>query len=102
MKASNARSAHAAPVSSVLRIHPRFMRSVHLERDCLDPTSSLGYILTPVARQALERITSSFRPNSTQRAWRISGDYGSGKTDLGLALARIASGRKEELPKALR
>jgi hypothetical protein len=78
------------------------MRSVHLERDSTDPTSSLGYILTPVAQQALERITSSFRPHSTQRAWRISGDYGSGKTDLGLALARIAFGIREELPKPLR
>jgi hypothetical protein len=88
-------------ISSLLRIHPRFMRSVHLERDIKDPTSSLGYILTPVARQALERITSGFRANSTQRAWRITGDYGSGKTDLGLVLARIARGSRDELPRAL-
>ena len=89
-------------ISSLLRIHPRFMRAVHLEHDIKDPNSSLGYILTPVAQQALERITTGFRTNSTQRAWRIAGDYGSGKTDFALALARIAEGCKDELPKDLR
>ena len=102
MKTQRLAPAGDMPISSVLRIHPRFMRSVHLERDSLDPRSSLGYILTPVAQQAIERITSSFQSGSTQRAWRISGDYGSGKTDLGLALARIAFGIREELPKPLR
>ncbi|MCC7643317.1 MULTISPECIES: hypothetical protein [unclassified Janthinobacterium] len=77
------------------------MRSVHLERDIEDPRSSLAYILTPVARQALDRITEGLQPDSTQRAWRIAGDYGSGKTDFGLALARIAKGEKGELPKNL-
>lgn len=78
------------------------MRSIHLERDIKDPDSSLGYILTPVAQQALERITTGFRTNSTQRAWRIAGDYGSGKTDFALLLARIAEGSYNEVPKNLR
>ncbi|MBL9081852.1 MAG: hypothetical protein JNK76_08615 [Planctomycetales bacterium] len=37
--------------------------AVHLERDIKDSNSSLGYILTPVAQQALERITGCFRSN---------------------------------------
>jgi hypothetical protein len=78
------------------------MRSVHLERDFRDPNSSLGYIVTPVAQQALERITAGFRATSTQRAWRIAGDYGSGKTDFALALARLAEGSRNELPRDLR
>lgn len=78
------------------------MRSVHLERDILDPVSSQGYILTTVAEQAIRRIQTGFVPGSTQRAWRIAGDYGSGKTDLGLTLARIAIGAKDQLPKAVR
>ncbi|MDY7577262.1 hypothetical protein RGU70_02820 [Herbaspirillum sp. RTI4] len=90
------------PISSLLQIHPRFMRSAHLERDIQDPRSSQAYILTPVARQALERITEGFLPNSTQRAWRIAGDYGSGKTDFSLALARVAKGAKNELPNDIR
>jgi hypothetical protein len=95
-------AATAVRISSLLRIHPRFMRSVHLERDIKDPNSSLGYILTPVAQQSLERITTGFRTKSTQRAWRLAGDYGSGKTDFALVLARIAKGSKNELPKDLR
>ena len=89
-------------ISSLLRIHPRYMRSIYLERDIKDPESSLGYILTPVARQSLERITSGFSTNSTQRSWRVAGDYGSGKTAFGLALARVARGSRPELPKELR
>ncbi len=89
-------------ISSLLRIHPRYMRSVYLERDIKDPSSSLGYILTPVATQSLERITSGFSSGSTQRSWRVAGDYGSGKTAFGLALARIARGSKDELPRGLR
>ena len=89
-------------ISKLLQIHPRFMRSVHLERDFKDPDSSLGYILTPVAQHAIERITAGFETNSTQRAWRVAGDYGSGKTDFALALARIAEASKNELPKDLR
>lgn len=77
------------------------MRSVHLERDFKDENSSLGYTLTPVAKQAIERITAGFSTNSTQRAWRIAGDYGSGKTDFVLALARISEGSRDELPKDL-
>jgi hypothetical protein len=77
------------------------MRSVYLERDMADPSSSRGYILTLTAEQAFQRIAASFRTNSTQRAWRIAGDYGSGKTDFALALARVAAGRTNELPKEL-
>jgi hypothetical protein len=89
-------------IRPLLRVHPRFLRSVHLEQDLKDPSSSLGYILTPVAQQALDRITASFRHNSTQRAWRVTGDYGSGKSDFGLILARIAKGALEELPNEVR
>jgi len=78
------------------------MRSIHLERDFKDPSSSLGYLLTPVAEQVIERIVGGFQRASTQRAWRIAGDYGSGKTDFALVLARIAQGLKSELPKDLR
>lgn len=89
-------------LADLLHIHPRFMRSVHLERDFADPSSSKGYVLTPVAAQTIGRIGAGFLPNSTQRAWRVNGDYGSGKTDFALALARLASGRHDELPRELR
>ena len=86
---------------SLLRIHPRYMRSVHLESDFADPVSSLGYVLTPVAEKAFNRIFAGFESNSTQRAFRIAGDYGSGKSAFGLALARLAAGQIKVLPKNL-
>jgi hypothetical protein len=89
------------PLASLLGIHPRYMRSVHLERDFSDTTSSLGYVLTPLASDAISRICAGFRPDSTQRAFRISGDYGSGKSAFGLALARISAGNTRALPKEL-
>jgi hypothetical protein len=85
-----------------LRVSPRFMRSVHLERDLSDAASSQGYILTPVAKNALTRICASFYGNSTQRAFRVAGDYGSGKSAFGLALARVSAGYANLLPKELR
>jgi hypothetical protein len=87
---------------SLLRIHPRYMRSVHLERDFSDPASSLGYVLTPVAGNAFSRICAGFHRNSTQRAFRIAGDYGSGKSAFGLALARVSAGYTRTLPREMR
>jgi len=95
------RAQQAPQLASLLRIHPRHMRSVHLERDFSDSSSSLGYVLTPVASEALQRISTAFRKDSTQRAFRISGDYGSGKSAFGLALARISEGAVRALPRDL-
>ncbi|MCL4796588.1 MAG: hypothetical protein KJZ84_18635 [Bryobacteraceae bacterium] len=89
-------------MDELLQIRPRFMRSVHLERDLTDGSSSLGYILTLVATNALTRICASFHSDSTQRAFRIAGDYGSGKSAFGLALARVAAGQANALPKEVR
>jgi hypothetical protein len=89
-------------IDRLLQIRPRFMRSVHLERDLNDASSSQGYIVTPVAKNALTRICGSFYGSSTQRAFRIAGDYGSGKSAFGLALARVAAGYRNALPKELR
>lgn len=77
------------------------MRSIYLEHDISDPASSLGYVLTPIAKDALNRVLASFEMDSTQRAWRVSGDYGSGKTAWALALARIVKGQANELPNEL-
>jgi len=98
---SHANGKGGVPLQSLLSIHPRYMRSVHLERDFADPASSLGYVLTQVASAAVSRICAGLSPNSTQRAFRIAGDYGSGKSSFALALARIASGNTRALPREL-
>ncbi len=86
-------------MNRLLQIHPRFMRSVHLERDLNDASSSLGYILTPVATNALNRICDGFHSNSTQRTFRIAGDYGSGKV---LSVSRSLALRPDRQTPCLR
>lgn len=85
-------------IADYFDLNPRFFRSVHLERDFHDPRALDNYILTDFTRQCVERIAVGFNSKSTQRAWRITGDYGSGKSSFALLLAKIACGAAEELP----
>ena len=89
-------------VADLMRFNPRFRRSVQIELDLDDPQSTAGYIATDFVVQSFERIGAAFGAGSTQRAWRITGDYGSGKSGFALALAKAVSGRTREIPAALR
>ncbi|TIL65602.1 hypothetical protein [Mesorhizobium sp.] len=85
-----------------LRVNPRHLRSIQIERDYADPAASTHYLVTPFIKATFERLTQSLIPGSTARAWRITGDYGAGKSSFGLAFARYAEGALEGLPQALR
>lgn len=89
-----------ATISDLLSIRSRLLRSIELERDFDDPAALAGYVLTPTARGHVERLATALLPNSTRRAWRVTGDYGSGKSTFGLLLARLFSGRTADLPAA--
>lgn len=82
----------ASTVTQLLRPRDRFMRSVHLERDFQDEQALDGYILTDHSREALTRIAEGLRPSSGQRAWRITGNYGAGKSSFALLLAHWFAG----------
>ena len=69
------------------------MRSVNLERDFSDLTVLRSYVVTPQAREHMARLAEGLVETSTQRAWRITGDYGTGKSSFALALAHTLSGR---------
>lgn len=107
MKAKNT-STIASPISEYLEIAPRYVRSFEIERDFTDPAAADGYILTPAVLFAAQTLSSGLSKDSTQRAWRITGPYGAGKSAFGLFLshiaARTASGKrlltqlKEEAP----
>ena len=89
-------------ITNLHRISSRFMRSVHLERDFRDPSAMNGYVVTPHIRNSFNRIASGLDSRSGQRAWRITGDYGSGKSSFALLLSHLFAGRDSDLPASIR
>lgn len=85
----------------LLQVRPHHLRSVQIERDFADPRATLHYVVTPFIRSTFERLNEGFQSGSTRRAWRLTGDYGSGKSGFALALARLGQGAKDLLPPAL-
>ena len=92
-------------LESTLNFAPRFVRSTELERDFHDPHALRGYCLTDFAARCLSRISEGFNEDSSQRAWRLTGDYGSGKSSFALMLAQAAQEEKSipgDLKRAIR
>ncbi len=88
-------------ISDLFETQSRFLRSIHLSRDFKDPSVLENYILTEQVRSIVKRIATGLTPNSGQRAWRITGDYGSGKSSFALVLAHLFSGKQPNLPSNL-
>ncbi|MEK6283372.1 MAG: hypothetical protein AABN95_23705 [Acidobacteriota bacterium] len=88
-------------IADVFRPSSRFFRSAQLERDFHDPQVFSGYVVTDFTRSCLNRLGEGLRPTSAQRAWRVTGDFGSGKSSFALLLAHWLAGHDRVLPKAL-
>jgi hypothetical protein len=76
-------------IGDLFRISQRYLRSVHLERDFDDAPALRHYVVTPPIVAVFSRIVEGLRPGSSHRAWRITGDYGTGKSSFALMLARL-------------
>lgn len=76
-------------IVDLFRVPERFMRSVHLERDFDDSQFLSRYVLTPPMQELLSRIAGGVQPGSSHRAWRVTGDYGTGKSSFALMLAQL-------------
>ena len=76
-------------IVQLFQVPERFMRSVHLERDFDDSQFVSRYVLTPPMQALLSRIVGGVQPGSAHRAWRVTGDYGTGKSSFALMLARL-------------
>lgn len=76
-------------IGDVLRIRSRYIRAVNIERDLNDEAALEGYLLTDTVRDALARLCVGLQSGSSQRAWRITGAYGSGKSAFGLFLSSL-------------
>lgn len=88
-------------VVDVLRIRNRFMRSIHVERD-FGNGALQDYIVTPQTKAMLVRLVQGLGIQSRQRAWRITGDYGTGKSSFALALVQLLSEQHQYVPLPLR
>jgi len=87
-------STYDIKASDIFDVRTRFLRSVQLERDFDDPNVISGYVPTEFSQQCLERMIAGLAPKSGQRAWRMTGDYGSGKSSFALLLAHTFSGHE--------
>lgn len=83
-------------IASLFHVPGRFVRSVQLERDFTDPAALDDYIATPAIAQAFARIAEGLRPASGRRAWRITGDYGVGKSSFALVVAQMLARKTDE------
>lgn len=88
-------------LTDILKPRRRFLRSTDLVRDFEDPQSLQDYCLTDFGKQCLTQIGSSFEPGVARRAWRLTGDFGSGKSSFALMLAS-ALREPNRLPRGLR
>jgi hypothetical protein len=74
--------------SDLVRVGTRFGRSVNLERDFYEQVPLDGYILTTTGRSAMHRLVQSLTDTSGERAWTLTGPYGSGKSAFALFIAK--------------
>lgn len=68
------------------------VRSISLERDLYDPLALNAYMVTPAVVAALEQLGRALNSDSPQRAWKVVGPYGSGKSALGVAAGQLLAG----------
>ena len=76
-------------IADRIRIGRRYVRAVEILRDLEDPRALEGYVLTPSVREGIRRVLAGLGQGSSQRAFRVTGPYGSGKSSFGLLLARL-------------
>src|ERR1700723_100237 len=89
-------------IADLFHMRNRFLRSAHLERDFEDPSALSSYVVTDFARSCIGRMASGLKPRSGNRAWRMTGDYGSGKSSFALLLAHWFAGHNSTFPSPLR
>ena len=76
-------------MKSSFPVSRRFLRSVNLSRDCHSEEGVNGYVVTPSVRATLSRIVQGLSGSRRDRAFTITGPYGSGKSSFALFLFHL-------------
>jgi hypothetical protein len=75
-------------IRDILITPSRFLRSTNLEKDFADSRALDSYTMTPFVADAFRKIIDGASSGSGRRAWRITGDYGVGKSSFALLVAQ--------------
>lgn len=79
-------------IIQLIPLDGHYTRSIALDRDLVDVQALERYLITPNGLTALRQIATSVAAGHAQRAWKIVGPYGSGKSAFGVLLAQLFSG----------
>lgn len=80
-----------------ISIRGRFKRSIDLVQDFHSAPNIEGYIVTPTARQVLGQIRDTLAEGRSQRAWTLTGPYGSGKSAFALFASHVMRGKQDAI-----
>ena len=75
--------------SQFVDVAPRFLRSINLYNDWKQSSSASGYIVTPNVAQALEQLSVGLMSANGQRAFTLTGPYGTGKSAFAVFLCQL-------------
>ena len=89
-------------LSDFITVAPRYTRSVNIERDSGNPAALSGYVITSTAYSILGRLLAALRDPRGNRAWTLTGPYGSGKSAFALFVANLIAGAESGSPIARR
>lgn len=76
-------------LSNWVRLRRNVLRSVNITRDITRADVVDKYILSGQSLVSLGRIVNGVRPLTPNRAWTLTGPYGSGKSSFGLFLSHL-------------
>jgi len=76
-------------ISDFVHVNPRFHRSVNVLHDSSEGAARDNYVVTPLAEEMALRISGSLDDPRGDRAWSITGPYGSGKSSFALFLSDL-------------
>jgi hypothetical protein len=85
-----------------VRVRTRFQRAANLERDAGRQEALLGYLITPAVRRALGQVLGGLDARSRERAWALTGPYGTGKTAFAIFLADLLDPEQPSAKRAAR
>ena len=87
----------AKSLSQLFSLNHRYARSVNLERDLDDPSALAGYVPTERSVDALRRILRSTMLEGENRAWTLTGVYGTGKSAFAQFLTALFASQQSSV-----